>query len=77
MSNYTRTSSQPAQWVAPRASVSAARRQHINGKLVPIDDLPDPRRGMIRLTLAIVALFVLLLTVGSEAVKAILQGVPA
>ena len=77
MSNYTRTSSRPAQWVAPRASVSMARRQHINGRLVPMDDLPDPRRGMIRLTLLLIVLFVLLLTVGSEVVRAIVWGVPA
>lgn len=38
---------------------------------------PDPRRGTIRLTLLLILLFVLLVTVGSETVRAILWGVPA
>ena len=51
-------------------------RIRIHGPLQPMIQ-PDPRKGTIRLTLLLIVLFVLLLTVGSEVVRAIVWGVPA
>lgn len=39
-------------------------------------DWPNPRRGTIRLALLCAALFIVLVTVGSETGRAILMGVP-
>lgn len=43
---------------------------------LPADWEPDPRRGTIRLVLLIAIAFVVLVTVGSETGRAILQGLP-
>lgn len=58
---------------APRFTTN---RSPSDGHL-PADWATTSKRGTIRLALLIVALFVLLITVGSEAVQAFVQDVPA
>lgn len=70
------TSSKPAHWVSPKPHTDAGLRHHHYGKIEPMDDAPNPRRGTIRLTLALALLFIVLVTVGSETGRAILQGLP-
>lgn len=76
MSNYTIRSSKPSHWVRPRPHTDAGLRQHHYGRIEPMGGEPDPRRGTLRLVLLIAALFVLLVTVGSETGRAILLGLP-